>query len=54
MPAPLTSPRAARQRCRFASTENSIAAERKTAGRRKAGGLRGFISAATSAFIDDK
>lgn len=38
----------------FASTENSLAADRETAGRRKAGSLRGFMSAATRAFIDEK
>jgi hypothetical protein len=42
------------QRPYFAATENTLAAERELAGRRKAGSLRGFISAATRAFLDEK
>ena len=38
----------------FAATENSLAAERETAGRREAGNVRGFMTASTRAFIDEK
>jgi hypothetical protein len=38
----------------FAATENSLAAERETAGRREAGDVRGFMTASTRAFINEK